>query len=62
MAIETSIKMSDQQVDLRDYLIGSLKGKKVILRDLQGLMDGWPEGVNSNVERLRKDVDNHLNR
>ena len=54
--------MSDQQVDLRDYLIGSLKGKKVILRDLQGLMDGWPEGVNSNVERLRKDVDNHLNR
>jgi len=54
--------MSDLKSGLRDHLIESLKGKKVIIRDLQGLMNGWPEGVNSNIERLRKDVIYHLNR
>jgi len=43
-------------------LQGSLKGKKVIIRDLQALIDDWPEGINSDVARLRKDLDYHLNR
>ena len=54
--------MCDLQSGLRDHLIASLKGREVIIRDLQRLMDGWPEGVNSNVEKLRKDVDHHLDR
>ena len=54
--------MADNETDLRGHLLRSLKGQKVIFRDLQGLMDGWPEGVHPNVERLRKDVDCHLNR
>lgn len=54
--------MSDLDSGLRDNLIRSLKGKKVIIRDLEGLMEGWAEGVNSDVEILRKDVDDHFNR
>ena len=54
--------MSDPNSGLRDHLLRSLKGKEVIIRDFQGLMDGWPEGVNSNLERLRKDVEYHLDR
>ena len=46
----------------RSDLIEALKGQTVHVPDLHKYMPDWPHGVNPEVERLRKDVDDRLDR
>lgn len=40
-----------------DTIVRSLKGQRILLPDLNALLDGWPRKVNVHLERLRQSVD-----
>ena len=55
-AMESNTESSRQQ------LLKSLQGRSLHIPDLQALLDHWPQYVNPEVGRLRKDVDDRLQR
>lgn len=44
----------------RQRLLTSLKGATVTVPNLQRLFRSWPQGVNSEVDRLNEDVERKL--
>lgn len=68
----TSISVPDMDVtsltpivsrnNLRQMLASSIAGQSVHLPDLHASFDGWDQGTNKHVEKLRADVDQHLTR
>lgn len=46
----------------RQRLLESLRGQELHVPDLQPLFKHWPQSVNPNLDRLRKDVDERLKR
>jgi len=53
------IEMSSVQRNVRSELATSLHGRSFTLPDFHQLTQGWPRGINPNVEQLRVDVDQH---
>lgn len=45
-----------------DAILKRLQGQSIVLPDMNTIFDGWPRGVNQNLERLRRDVDDWLDR
>ena len=45
-----------------DAILTKLQGQTIVLPDLEPIFDGWPRGVNQNLEQLRRDVDDWLGR
>lgn len=45
---------------VRETLISDLKGKTIQIRDLGNILPGWPQGVNSEVEKLRDEIESWL--
>lgn len=43
-------------------LLAELRGKSIVLPDLIKVFSGWPKHVNHNLDRLRRDVDEWLDR
>ncbi len=54
--------MNSSKHNARRVLAESLKGKVLNIPDLHALFQGWPEDVNVQVDVLRQDVDERLNR
>lgn len=54
--------MGDCKTGVRDQIIQSLTGTKVIIRDLNAQLEGWPHDISPHLDRLREDVDHHLNK
>lgn len=46
----------------RQRLLGSLTGQDLHIPDLQPLLSSWPQYVSPQLERLKKDVDEKLER
>ena len=47
---------------LRQKLLNSLQGCNLYIPDLQALLEHWPQYVNPELERLRKDIAERLER
>lgn len=45
-----------------DSIIAELRGQSIVLPDLNALFENWPKQVNADLERLRHDVDEWLDR
>ena len=58
----TGLAMEANTESSRQQLLKSLQGHSLHIPDLQALLDHWPQYVNPEVGRLRKDVDNRLKR
>ena len=43
-------------------VLAELRGQSIVLPDLNSIIDGWPREVNQNLDRLRRDVDEWLDR
>ena len=43
-------------------ILTALHGQSVVIRDLNAIFDGWPREVNQDIDRLRRDVDEWLER
>jgi len=43
-------------------ILASLRGKNIVLGDLNRVLDGWPKEVNPCLDGLRQDVDVWLER
>ena len=43
-------------------ILEALQGKLVILPDFNAILHGWPRGVNQNLEQVRHDVDEWLDK
>lgn len=43
-------------------IVTALRGQSVVLPDLNAVLDGWPREVNQGLDRLRRDVDDWLDR
>lgn len=41
-------------------ILESLRGKSVVLPDLNAILHGWPREVNQGLEQVRNDVDEWL--
>jgi hypothetical protein len=41
----------------RQDLLRFMQGQRMVIPDLESLMSHWPQGVNSEMNRLQKDVD-----
>lgn len=41
-------------------ILAELRGQSIVLPDLNVMFDGWPQHVNINLDRLRRDVDGWL--
>jgi hypothetical protein len=46
----------------RQQLLKSLRGRSIHIPDLQALLAQWPQDVNTQLEHLKKDVDEKLQR
>lgn len=51
---------NEHSIDKRRQLIKSLRGSKVIIPDLQQLMNHWPAGVNDRIQELHGIVEQQL--
>lgn len=45
---------------VRETLISNLKGKIVRIPDVGNILPGWPQGVNSEVDQLRDEIESWL--
>ena len=52
--------MDPAQVTARSQLRGSIKGKTLLIPDLQSYLQHWPQEVSPHVNRLREDVNKRL--
>ena len=43
-------------------ILTALHGQSIVLPNLNAILDGWPREVNQNLDRLRQDVDQWLDR
>ena len=43
-------------------ILTALHGQSIVLPDLNAILDGWPREINQNLDRLRRDVDEWLDR
>lgn len=43
-------------------VITALRGQSIRLPDLNAVFDGWPREVNQGLDRLRRDLDDWLDR
>ena len=43
-------------------ILAELRGQSIVLPDLNGMFDGWPQDVNINLDQLRRDVNGWLDR
>lgn len=43
-------------------VLNSLRGKEIVLCDLNGIFNSWPKEINPNLDQLRQDVDVWLER
>ena len=43
-------------------ILTTLHGQSVVIGDLNAIFDGWPREVNQYIDRLRRDVDEWLER
>ena len=43
-------------------ILRALRGQSIVLPDLNAILDGWPREVNPNLDRLRRDLDEWLDR
>ena len=43
-------------------ILAALHGQSIVLPDLNAILDGWPKEVNHNLDRLRRHVDEWLDR
>ena len=50
----------DFRIDTREELLKSLRGRTLSVPDLQALLSKWPQDINPELDRLRKDVDEML--
>ena len=45
-----------------DSILAELRGQCIVLPDLNGVLNSWPKQTNRNLDRLRHDVDEWLDR
>lgn len=45
-----------------ESIIAELRGQSIVLPDLNAIFGNWPKQVNANLDRLRHDVDEWLDR
>lgn len=45
---------------VRETLINNLKGETIRIPDVGNILPGWPQGVNSEVEELRDEIESWL--
>lgn len=45
-----------------DSIIAELRGQSIVLPNLNAMFESWPKQVNTNLDRLRHDVDGWLDR
>ena len=60
--MNTGVIMAPNAECSRQQLVNSLQGCNLYIPDLQALLEHWPQYVNPEVERLRKDVAERLER
>lgn len=60
--MNTCVIMAPNADSSRQQLLNSLQGGSLYIPDLQALLEHWPQYVNPELERLRKDVAERLER
>ena len=43
-------------------ILTALHSQSIVLPDLNAILDGWPREINQNLDQLRRDVDEWLDR
>ena len=49
-------------LEVRQDLVGELRGQTVHVPDLHDILPDWPHAINPEIERLRRDVEARLDR
>ena len=60
--ITSTVTDSKTAQERHSSIIAELKGQSVVIHDLNAILDGWPREVSQDIDRLRGDVNEWLER